>query len=126
MSYIYYNPNPDRKSVGDCVVRALSKAFNDSWESIYVDLTMLGYNMHDMPNSNAVWGEYLRLNGYRRYTIPNTCPNCYTIKAFCIDNPYGSYVIATGSHVVYVENGNYYDSSDSGNEVPIYYWRKER
>lgn len=126
MSYIYYNPNPDRKSVGDCVVRALSKAFKDSWENIYVDLSMLGYDMHDMPNSNAVWGEYLKLNGYRRYAIPNTCPNCYTIRDFCVDNPHGSFVIATGSHVVYVESGNYYDSSDSGNEVPIYYWRKEK
>ena len=24
-----------------------------------------------------------------------------------------------------VQNGNYYDTLNSGNEVPIYYWRKE-
>ena len=26
MSFIYYNPNPERKLVGDCVIRAISKA----------------------------------------------------------------------------------------------------
>lgn len=26
MSYINFNPNPDRKLVGDCVIRAISKA----------------------------------------------------------------------------------------------------
>lgn len=29
MSYIYYNPNPDNKSVGDCTVRALTILFNN-------------------------------------------------------------------------------------------------
>ena len=32
MSYVYYNPNPDKKSVGDCVVRALSAIFDDTFE----------------------------------------------------------------------------------------------
>lgn len=28
MSFIYYNPNPERKLVGDCVIRAISKVTN--------------------------------------------------------------------------------------------------
>lgn len=35
MSYINFNPNPDRKLVGDCVIRAISKAMNQSWEDTY-------------------------------------------------------------------------------------------
>lgn len=125
--FIYYNPNPDKKTVGDCVIRALTLAFPDhnSWENIYADLTMLGHFEHDMPNSNSVWGLYLTMNGYVREIIPDTCPDCYTINDFANEHPYGTYILATGSHVVGVVNGNYYDTSDSGREVPIYYFRKE-
>ena len=124
--YRHYNPNPYGKSVGDCVIRALTILFNDSWDNVYVDLTMQGHFMKDMPSSNAVWGEYLKLNGFRQYSLPYTCPSCYTIIDFCYDFPKGKYLVATGSHVVAVVDGNYYDTSDSGKEVPIYYWRKEK
>lgn len=126
MAFIKYNPNPSKKMVGDCVIRAITKLLDMSWEDVYTDLSMQGFAMRDMPNSNSVWGEYLRLNGCRRYILPNTCPDCYTIKAFAEDHPVGSYIVATGTHVVAVIDGNYYDTGDSGNEVPVYYWRKEK
>lgn len=62
--YIYYNSNPSNKSVGDCVVRALSVVFGDSWENVYADLTMVGRYLYDMPNSNHVWADYLLMNGF--------------------------------------------------------------
>ena len=34
--YSYFNPNPHSKRVGDCVVRALSKATDKSWEDTYI------------------------------------------------------------------------------------------
>lgn len=126
MAYRYYNPNPDKKYVGDCVIRALTILLNDDWENVYIDLSMQGFAMHDMPNSNSVWGEYLKLNGFRQYALPDTCPACYTITDFVRDYPKGKYMVATGTHVVAVVDGDYYDTGDSGSEVPIYYWRKER
>ena len=126
MGYVYYNPNPDNKSVGDCVIRAIAKVLDDTWQAVYVDLSMQGFAMSDMPNSNSVWGEYLKLNGFSRHIIPDTCPNCYSIRRFSEDNPIGVFVVATGSHVVAVIDGDYYDTGDSGSEVPVYYWRKER
>lgn len=125
MSYIYFNANPDNKTVGDCVIRAISFSTNQSWERTYIGIVSTGYAMHDMPSANHVWGEYLRMNGYTRHVIPNTCPYCYTVKDFCRDHTIGEYILATGSHVIAVSNGDYYDTWDSGNEVPIYYWRKE-
>ena len=80
--------------------------------------------MHDMPSSNAVWGSFLQKNGYVRKIIPNMCPECYTVIQFCIDNPHGKFLLATGTHVIAVIDGNYYDTWDSGDEIPIYYWRK--
>ena len=122
--YIYFNPNPDGKAVGDCVIRAIVLATGKSWEDVYVGIADAGLAMSDMPQSNAVWGAYLRRLGYRRYVLPNSCPDCYRVKEFCFDHPRGTYLLATGEHVVAVKDGDYYDSWDSGNEVPVYYWRK--
>ena len=83
MSYVNYNPNPVRKLVGDCVIRAISKCLNKDWEDTYLAIAMKGYMMHDMPSSNDVWGTYLIENGFRRYVIPDTCPTCYTVQQFC-------------------------------------------
>ena len=125
MAYVNYNPNPVRKLVGDCVIRAISKTLNKDWEDTYLDIVMQGYEMHDMPSSNDVWGTYLSKHGFRRYVIPDTCPYCYTVKQFVQDNPELTGILATGTHVIAVGNGNYYDTWDSGEEVLLYYWRKE-
>ncbi len=126
MSYVYYNPNPkNMKTVGDCTVRAISKALNISWETAFIDLVMQAYEMADMPSSNAVMNAYLRTKGFRRYVIDNKCPNCFSVKDFAYDNPSGIYVLGTGSHVITVVDGNYYDSWDSGDVIPIYYYKRD-
>lgn len=125
MAYVFYNPNPSHKKVGDCVIRAICKLTQQDWESSYTGVVLQGLMMHDMPSSNHVWGEYLYANGYTRHIIPNTCPGCYTVRDFCEENRSGRFLLATGSHVIAVVDGDYYDTWDSGEEVPIYYWRKE-
>lgn len=124
MSYVFYNPNPSGKRVGDCVIRAIAKLTGRTWEEAYVAVTAQGFTAHDMPSSNAVWGEYLRSIGYVRNILPNTCPDCYTVKAFCAEHPRGAYLLATGTHAVTAIDGNYYDAWDSGDETPIYYFSK--
>lgn len=126
MAYIYYNPNPLGKSVGDCVVRALSKLLDESWIDIYTELCFRGALAADMPSSNAVWSAYLKSLGYSKHSIPDTCPDCYTIRDFCDEYPEGTFLVAIGDHVVTVVNGDYYDAWDSGSEIPIsYYCRRE-
>ena len=123
--YKPYNPNPLYNRVGDCTVRAITKLTSDSWDKTYTGLCVQGYAMCDMPSSNAVWGEYLRDTGYERHIIPNECPDCYTVEQFCIDHPTGKYLLALSSHVVTVQDGDYYDLWDSGQEVPLYYWKRK-
>ena len=122
MSYIYFNPNPLGKRVGDFVIRAIGKLTGQDWETVYRDIAEAGFELCDMPSSNAVWAAYLKRHGYRRFVIPDTCPNCYTVRDFCHDNPQGKFLLATGSHVVTVVDGDYYDAWDSGDEVPVYFW----
>ena len=122
--YIFYNPNPKGSNIGDCVIRALTKACDMTWDDVYLDLMLLGFVMKDMPSANHVWGTYLVQNGFQRFALPNTCPDCYSISDFCNDHPKGTYVLATGSHVITIVDGNYYDSWDSGREVPAYLFAK--
>lgn len=123
--YKYFNPNPKGKRVIDCTIRAIAKATNQSWDDVYIQLFLKGFDMKDMMVSNAVWSAYLLDKGFSRNVIPDTCPDCYTVRDFAWDNPRGSFVLGTGSHAICVENGDYYDSWDSGDEIPIYYFRKE-
>lgn len=106
------------------MIRAISKATHQTWIMTFVGICLEGLMMGDMPSSNAVWGSYLYNKGFNRYTLPDTCPDCYTVRDFCIDHPIGEYVLATGSHVVSVKNGRYFDTWDSGDESPLYYWTK--
>lgn len=125
MSWVHYNPNPDRNEVGDCTIRALTLALEETWDNTYLLVSAKAFEMKDMPSSNPVWAAVLRQNGFKRYVIPNECPDCYTIEEFCRDHPRGLYVLATGTHVVTVMDGNYWDTWDSGKKIPIYYFMKE-
>ena len=124
--YIHYDPNPTGNRAGDCAVRAVAKALGTDWETAYVMIAVNGYQMGDVMSSDSVWGSVLRQHGFKRKTIPDTCPDCYTVEAFCYDNPHGTFVIGTGSHAVCVQNGNIFDAWDSSKEVPAYVWYKEK
>ena len=119
-----YNPNPHSKLVGDCVIRAVSKATDQEWGEAYLGLCIQGYVMGDLPSSNIVWGAYLKRFGFKRNLLPVDCPECYTIDDFCTEHPNGVYVIGTGSHAVSICDGKYFDAWDSGQEQPIYYYSR--
>ena len=126
MGFVYYQPNPLKKGgIGDCSVRAVSKALNIPWDSAYIDLVTQGYFLKDMPSSNSILSAYLHSKGFRRYAISNLCPDCYTFKDFANDHPVGTYIVGTGTHVACIKNGTLWDSWDSSSEIPIFYWKKE-
>ena len=120
--FIDYNPNPVGRRVGDCSVRAISKALGVDWETAYAMIASNGFAMGDMPSSNSVWGAVLRQNGFKKQVIPNSCPDCYTFADFARDNPRGTFVLGTGTHVATVVDGNIYDSWDSSDEIPAFVW----
>jgi hypothetical protein len=125
MKYEYFNPNPAGRRVGDCAVRAVAKALNIDWETSYSLIAKNGFYMCDMPSSDSVWGAVLRQHGFNKHIVPNMCPDCYTAMEFVDDHNKGIYVIGFGGHVATSINGVLYDSWNSSNEIPIYYWTKE-
>ena len=124
--YSYFNCNPKGNRVGECVIRAISKALNQPWEDTYIELTIQGYIMGDLLSSNSVWGAYLKSKGFDRDIISTDCPDCYTINDFCEEYPEGIFVVGTGTHAVAVIDGTIFDTWNSGDETPIYFYKKEK
>lgn len=118
--YHRYNPNPTGRNVGDCTVRAISKAMNQDWNKTYWGLCIEGGIVKDMPSSNAVWGEYLKRYGYTRQLAPDGI----TVGEFAENYHQGTYILALSGHVVCVQDGIIYDTWDSENEIVLYFWRK--
>ena len=121
--WIRANPNPRRKEVPDCVIRAIAIALHKRWIEVYDDLCDLGRIEFNMPSADAVWGKYLYLHGFEPFLLPESCPRCVTINSFSQIFNRGTYIIGTGSHAVAVIDGDYYDSWDSGMEIPSFFWR---
>jgi hypothetical protein len=113
------NPNPCGKNVGDCVIRALSIVLNKSWDDIYNDLHELGFDDCDMQNSYGVWTKYLKTKGF----VPTQIENRMSVREVARKWPKGRYVLSTNDHVVAVIDGDYYDTWDSGNEIPLFMWK---
>jgi hypothetical protein len=125
MGWKQCNFNPLGKQVGDCTVRAVAKATDQTWEDAYSGIAFQGFLMCDMPSANNVWGAYLKRKGFRRRMIPDSCPDCYTVEDFCRDHPIGTFIVALHGHVIAVKDGDYYDTWQSGNETPLYYFERE-
>lgn len=124
--WIEFNNNPCGRRVGDCAVRAISKALDISWEAAFITLALNGLQMCDMPSSDSVIGATLRQNGFVRRSLPESCPECYTTDDFCREFMTGTYVLFFGGHVCCVKDGNVYDAWDSSDELPQYFWTNER
>lgn len=121
--WVKCNPNPVGRQTGDCVIRAIAIATGQSWRETYRDLCRIGELQGDLPNSNMVWEMYLRERGAEQFLLPESCPECITVKAFCERYPRGIYVIGTGTHTVATIDGDWYDAFNSWNMVPTSFWR---
>lgn len=121
----YFNSNPTKNiRVGDCAVRALSKALGITWDDAYDILSDNAKQMGDMPDSKIVMTATLRQFGFYKENIPHACPDCFTVRDFCFENPVGTYILGTQSHIVTVINGDYYDVWDSGDEIVDCFWTR--
>lgn len=123
--FAQYNPNPRGINTGDCVIRAICKALDMPWEKVYVELTIKGLQEAMWGDTNAVWEKFLKERGFVQHVLPNTCPDCYTIADFANEHKVGTFIVATGTHVVAVKDGKYFDTWDSGYLTPSYYFQLE-
>jgi hypothetical protein len=117
-----YNANPRRRRTGDCTIRAICTALGADWYATYFDVVIEGAVEADMPSTNRVWRKFLRRLGFRMCLVDDHGRNCYSVNDFCEEHPDGAYILALDGHVVAVIDGEYYDTWESGDEEPVYYW----
>lgn len=127
MAFRFYNPNPHGNIVGDCVIRATAKVLGTDWDTAYAVVSLQGFKDKDMPSSNGVWARCLDAHGFHPEIA--MCqylkPPC-TVRTFADSHPTGRFLLFVGGHVVTVIDGDYYDTWDSGNLVPFFYWKEKR
>lgn len=127
MAFISYNANPYKNDTIDCVIRGMSKVLSLSWDAVYIILMWKGFIEKNIFLINKIWIDTLYDLGFEMKLVPDTCPDCITVDKFAKQHQKGKYLLGTGSHVIAVVNGDYYDTWDSGEERPLYYfYRKEK
>lgn len=124
--YVFYNPNPFKRSTSDCVVRAITKLLDEDWDSIFLRLSLIAFEKKDNLEKNHVWGDFLKRLGFKKTYVLDDYPYGYTVRDFCMDHPVGRFLLRidglNSGHVVAVVDGDYYDSWDSGDEIIEYFY----
>lgn len=112
-----YNPNPtasgndDPEEKRDCVIRSICKLLNKDWSDVYKDLFNIGLSLGTMPESNAVYAQYLSKYGYINISdILYDEDDITTIGQFMALYKSGSYFISNDFHAVAYIDGVIYDN----------------
>lgn len=131
MPYVKYQPHPlGLDSVGDCVVRAISKAFDCNWDEAFLMITTEAFQQKNMPSANSVVASFLLGHGYKEHSLVSMCKDCYTVEKFAKDMANGTYVCFGDGHVVTMiktegdSEGRWFDSFNCRNLPILFYFEK--
>lgn len=125
MEYKKFNPHPQNRRRDDCTIRAIVAHEGRRWIDVYNDLCKLGGVLYDMPNSDAVIEEYLKLSGWDQHKMPkHPSGKRYTVQQFADENPKGKFIIRTTNHLSAVIDGVLYDTWNCGHRSMGRYYRR--
>lgn len=117
--YVFYNPNPVSKDVGDCVIRALSVVTGKDWLTLFDELTEVCRRVFSLIDNQDVFSLYLREHAYACCEYEGRMPTLYE---FAKAHPKGKYFVIVPEHAVGVKDGKYYDTFDAGKEPVIAFY----
>ena len=139
-TFHFYNANPKNKITGDCVIRALSTAMGESYETVYRELFEFSLKCGYMLNSKECYDKYLVSKGWIKQKQPRKDNNTkYTGKEFCEqlqEDPwiftgkeydFNARIIAKigGHHIIAIIDGKVHDIWNSTGGCIGNYWLKE-
>lgn len=126
-TFQFYNANPKNRAGGDCVVRAICTALNQSWEQTVRELTEVGIKHGYVLNDKKTYEKYLESKGWTKHKQPKKPDGTkYTGKEFCERaRTYENYIAHIGGHhMVAIINAKVYDIWDSTDGCIGNYWTK--
>jgi hypothetical protein len=129
MKYVYYNLNPEKKHVRDCVYRAIAAFMNIPWKSavkVMMYHAIKDGNVNFNYTTNIV--DYLENQGYKRHKSPKKGLRVCEFEEYI--KPNKMYLIHTvkPQHLTIVdscEGGTIYDIWDCGLSVMDWYFEKD-
>ncbi len=126
--YVYYQPNKRdiKDEHGDCVIRALTKATNKDWFTIFDELIPYARELPALPNNKVAYEKYLLDNGFKYFGISNRKGSKRpTVLGFAESHEEGTYVLNIANHMVSVVDGRYYDTWNCGWKSLYGFWEKK-
>lgn len=125
-TFHYHNANVKDKITGDCVVRAIATALDQSWEQTVRELTEVGIKYGYLLDEKACYSRYLESKGWHKHPQPRKDDGTkYTGAEFCIEFPkYAKRCVANiGSlHVVAIMYGQVWDIWNSERRYIGNFW----
>ena len=112
-----FNPNPKKRNIGDCTLRAYCAAFGIDWEEAFDLASKIAKENSSMIQyvSDKILQEHFGCTideKYNKKTVKGK--DRITVNEFALQHPYGKYVLHVRGHLVAVIDGRFYDSWDSG------------
>lgn len=123
----YYQPNKKdlKDRVGDCSIRAFTKALGLEWLQVFDALVPYAREAQCLLNQKPAYEKFLLERGWEYVSQKSKC----TVQEFAKENREGTYIlyvkVGYGTHLVTVQDGYFYDTWDSGNKY-IYGWYVQR
>ena len=110
-----YNPNPKKKNIGDCSLRAYCAAFGRTWEEAFEKSSEIATNEALMMDTHKACEKVMESEGYViDEEFKKSKRKDLTVNEFALTHPYGTYFLNTHGHLLCVKDGEYWDSWDSG------------
>lgn len=112
-----YQPNPDKRNVGDCSLRAYCAAFNMTWTDAFDEASRVARDNSYMMDTHKTCEIVMKNHGYvLDQEFKKSKRKDLTVNEFAMTHPYGTFLLNTHGHLLCVKNGEYWDSWDSGDK----------
>ena len=126
----YVNANPrNLKSSGDCVVRAIALATNQTWNDVYKKLCDIGLELNQMPNDNKVYEKYLEELGWAKQKQlrkpDNTKYNLIELAEMTAQANQGrgaTTIVRVANHLTVISRGKILDTWNCGEKTAGNFW----
>lgn len=125
--FIKENLNPKGYYAGDCVIRSIAKATEQTWEAVYEELCKIGIQKKRMPNDSLVYSAYLKKQGWTK--VPDSelkFANGERLRIFNIPTKFldDTYIIKATKHLTVMIDEKIYDTWDCTDHCVYGLWKK--
>lgn len=113
----YYNANPQKLLINDCVLRSISVAEGTSWNECQEKLSYLANKKAMLLNDVEFVEDYLD----NRY--PRECCSNMTVGEFAKECPKGHYVVTMNGHITAIIDNIIVDTFDCSDRIMWCCWK---